>query len=199
MQSSARIFRCFPIIIRSKPPRITRKTETLMNIPQVTCTTNYRLCSSDVLPPPAAEGQGKTQFSQKIQAIVDQISQLNLIEVSELNDCLKKTLNIQDAPMMAVGAMPAAGAAAAAAEPEEEEQPEKVVKMAYEVVLQGFDASKKVALIKEIKSLIEGMNLVKAKQFVEGTPALVKGDLTKEEAEELKKKLESVGAEVTVK
>ena len=55
-----------------------------------------------------------------------------------------------------------------------------------------------VALIKEIKNQVEGMNLVQAKKFVESCPAVVKTDIGKDEAESLKKALEAVGAECTV-
>lgn len=59
-----------------------------------------------------------------------------------------------------------------------------------------FDDSKKVALIKEIKSIVEGMNLVQAKKFVESAPQVLKSGVSKEEAETLKKSLEGLGAVV---
>ncbi len=62
-------------------------------------------------PIPDAEGAAKS-YSPKIQGIVKDISQLTLLEVADLNDLLKKTLNISDAPMMMAGAMPAAAAPA---------------------------------------------------------------------------------------
>lgn len=60
--------------------------------------------------------------------------------------------------------------------------------------LESFDAAKKVTLIKEIKNLIEGMNLVQAKKFVETCPMVVKADLSKDEAEKLKDALTAAGA-----
>ena len=59
--------------------------------------------------------------------------------------------------------------------------------------MEAFSADKKVALIKEIKNNVEGMNLVQAKKFVESAPAVVKTDLSKDEADKLKAALELVG------
>lgn len=61
-----------------------------------------------------------------------------------------------------------------------------------------FDPTQKVALIKEVKNLFEGMNLVQAKKFVESVPAIVKEDVTKEEAEKLKESLAKIGAVVEI-
>lgn len=63
----------------------------------------------------------------------------------------------------------------------------------FSVKLTQFDAAKKIALIKEVRSLVQGLNLVQAKKFVESLPAVVKEDLSKKEAEELKAKLEKIG------
>ncbi|XP_041364125.1 39S ribosomal protein L12, mitochondrial-like, partial [Gigantopelta aegis] len=123
-------------------------------------------------------------YAPKLEKIVDDISQLNLLEVADLNELLKKRLNIADAPMMAYGAM-----AAPAAKEDEEEMAPKQEKVAFTVKLMKFDEGKKVQLIKQIKTLMEGMNLVQAKKFVESAPAVVKSDITKEEAETLKKAL----------
>ncbi|KAJ8967608.1 hypothetical protein NQ314_002726 [Rhamnusium bicolor] len=61
-----------------------------------------------------------------------------------------------------------------------------------------FEEKQKVALIKEIKSLLEGMNLVQAKKFVESAPIVVKADIPKEESEKLKEAIEKVGGTVVV-
>merc|ERR1712098_739652 len=139
--------------------------------------------NSDVIPPPPANIESKT-YSPKIEKLVTDISKLTLLEVADLNELLKKTLNIQDVPMMAMGAMPAAA-------PKRE-------KVSSTVKLIKFDAGKKVPLIKEIKSQIEGLNLVQAKKFVESAPQVVKADIPKEEAEKLKEALAAVGAEVEI-
>lgn len=61
-----------------------------------------------------------------------------------------------------------------------------------------FDDKQKVPLIKEIKSLLPGTNLVQAKKFVESAPQVVKADIPKEEAEKLKEALSKVGAEIVI-
>lgn len=61
-----------------------------------------------------------------------------------------------------------------------------------------FDDTKKIALIKEVKNLFEGMNLVQAKKFVESVPTIVKEDISKEEAEKLKEQLTKIGAIIEI-
>lgn len=142
------------------------------------------------VPPPSNVDK---PVSPKIEQLVTQISQLNLIEVSELSGLLKKRLNLPDAPAFPVGGF----AAAPAAGDEEEAEPAKV-KSAYTVKLMKFEDKQKVALIKEIKNLVEGLNLVQAKKFVESAPTIVKADITKEEADKLKEAIEKVGGTVEV-
>ena len=133
------------------------------------------------------------EYTPKITALVDQIAALNLLEVSDLNALLKERLNISDAPVMMAG-MGGAPAAAAAPEEEEEEEAPAAIQTAFTIKLKEFDTAKKVALIKELKAQVEGMNLVQAKKFVESAPAVVKADVSKDEAEALKKALEAAGA-----
>lgn len=143
---------------------------------------------------PSPSGEPKN-YPVKIQNIVNEISKLTLLEVAELNQLLKKSLNIPDAaPMMPMGFMPMAAAPATEGE---EQEPQKV-KSSFTVKLSKFDESKKVALIREIKGLMEGMNLVQAKKFVESAPQVVKADIGKDEADKLKAALEAVGATVEV-
>lgn len=158
--------------------------------------------ASSAVPPPTLDGQPK-EYSAKIQTLVDEISKLNLIEVSDLNELLRKRLNIRDVPMAVGFASQAAGAGGAAAgakkaEEEKEEEAPKATKSSFRVKLMKFDDAKKVALIKEIKSLVENMNLVQAKKFVESAPQVLKNDVTKDDAEKLKAQLEKVGATVEI-
>lgn len=156
--------------------------------------TNVR-SSAEALREPAPEGSGPPP-NPKLQAIVNDIATLNLLEVSELSALLKKTLNLPDAPVVAFGA----GVAPAQAPAEEEEASAgpAVIQSLFKVKLQSFDESKKIVLIKELKNQCEGMNLVQAKKFIESAPALVKEDLSKDEAEALKAALEKFGAVVEV-
>nr|CAD7462660.1 unnamed protein product [Timema tahoe] len=145
---------------------------------------------------PQPEGEVKI-FSPKIEKLVTDISQLNLLEVADLSDALKKRLNLPDTPVMAMGAFAPAGASQVSAEDEEEAAPKKV-QTSFAVKLVKFDDKQKVALIKEIKNLLEGMNLVQAKKFVESAPTIVKGDIGKDEAEKLKEALVKVGAVIEI-
>ncbi|CAG5122847.1 unnamed protein product [Candidula unifasciata] len=152
----------------------------------------YSTAAADILPPPESD-ISKKLYPPKIQKLVEDISHLTLLEVADLNELLKKTLNIRDAPIMAM----AAAAAAPKVEEEVEVAPQRE-KVNFTVKLVNFQADKKVQLIKEVKNLLEGVNLVQAKKFVESLPQVVKADITKEEAEKLKESLVAVGAEVVV-
>lgn len=81
---------------------------------------------------------------------------------------------------------------------QDEEEAPKVQKSSFTVKLNKFDEKQKVALIKEIKNLIPGTNLVQAKKFVESLPQVVKADVPKEESEQLKEALTKVGGEVVI-
>jgi len=153
-----------------------------------------RLMSSDPMPLPSDDLSKAKVYPEKINLIVDQIEKLTLLEVSDLNELLKKRLNISDAPMM-MGAV--ASPAAAPVEEVEEEAP-AAVQTSFTLKLESFEADKKVALIKEIKANVEGYNLVQAKKFVESAPAVVKEDLSKDEAEKLRKALEGAGAKCSI-
>ncbi len=115
-----------------------------------------------------------------------------------MNSLLKNRLNISDAPVMMGGFAPGPGTAPAAVEEEEDEEAPVQVQTSFTVKLNSFDATKKVALIKELKAHVEDMNLVQAKKFVESAPAVVKADIAKDEAEKLKTALEAVGAECVI-
>lgn len=130
----------------------------------------------------------------KLLGIVNEIAKLNLLEVSELSALLKKTLNLPDAPMVAYGGGPVAAATAE----EEEETVQKTVQTSFKVKLVSFDDTKKIVLIKELKNLMQDMNLVQAKKFVESAPAFVKEDIPKDEAVSLKEALEKMGAVIEI-
>lgn len=149
-----------------------------------------RMFSAETLAQPAPSNEERS-YPEKITRIVDDIAKLTLMEVADLNDLLKKTLNIQETPMMA-GAFAAPAAAAA---PQEDDEVASVAKVqtAFTVKLLKFDEAKKIQLIKEMKNLIEGINLVQAKKFVESVPQVVKADLAKDEAEKLKASIEMAG------
>ena len=135
-----------------------------------------------------------TPVDPKIEELAEQITALNLVEASQLADCLKEKLGIDDSPMM-MGAMPGAGVAAggAAGAPAAEEVVEE--KTHFDVKLVSFDASSKLKVIKEVRAL-SGLGLKEAKEFVEGAPKVIKENVSKDDAEEMVEKLKALGAEV---
>ncbi|KAH8406017.1 hypothetical protein KR215_003098 [Drosophila sulfurigaster] len=150
--------------------------------------------ATEKLVPPVPEGAAKPP-NVKLDSIVNNIAALNLLEVAELSTLLKQKLNLPEtafAPQIAVG-----GAVRAAAEDEEEAAPKKV-QTSFKVKMVKFDEKQKVALIKEVKNLLEGMNLVQAKKFVESAPTVVKEDIPKDEAEKLKEALTKAGAVIEI-
>uniref|UniRef100_A0A8C6TTH7 Large ribosomal subunit protein bL12m n=1 Tax=Neogobius melanostomus TaxID=47308 RepID=A0A8C6TTH7_9GOBI len=149
-------------------------------------------CHVDAIASPALDGASK-QYSPKIQQLVNDIASLTLLEVSDLNELLKKTLNIQDVGMMPMGAMAGAMAPAAPAT-EEDEAPAKKEKTHFTVKLTELKTAEKVKLIKEVKNCIQGLNLVQAKKLVESLPQDIRANVSKEEAEKLKAALEAAGA-----
>lgn len=155
-----------------------------------------RSLSSDVIAPPTFEGEEK-KYPAKIQKLVDEITELTLVEVADLNELLKKTLKLPDVPAMSFSAMPA-GKASAAEDEDADDQPVQQQKTQFTIRLIKFDEAKKVAVIKEIKNLVEGMNLVQAKKFVESLPQVVRADVSKEEAEKLKETLTAAGGTAEV-
>ena len=122
--------------------------------------------------------------SEKITALIEEVKGLTVLELSELVHALEEEFGVSAAAMAA----PAAGAAAPAAEEKTE----------FDVVLAGFDAAAKIKVIKAVRE-ITGLGLAEAKAAVEGTPKTLKEAVGKDEAEELKKKLEEAGGKVELK
>ncbi len=123
--------------------------------------------------------------SEKITALIEEVKGLTVLELSELVHALEEEFGVSAAAMAA----PAAGGAAAA--PAEE-------KTEFDVVLAGFDAAAKIKVIKAVRE-ITGQGLAEAKATVEGAPKTLKEAVGKDEAEEMKKKLEEAGAKVELK
>ncbi|KAF1834921.1 54S ribosomal protein L12, mitochondrial precursor [Decorospora gaudefroyi] len=134
----------------------------------------------------------------KIATIVDQISQLTLLETADLVSTLKTRLNIPDMPMGGFVAAGGAGPAAAAAPVEEEEAaPAAQEKSLFNLKLDKFDAGAKPKVIKEIKAML-GLSLVDSKKFVESAPKMMKEGVPKEEAEKIVETLKALGATVVM-
>ena len=126
----------------------------------------------------------------KLEKLVEDLSALSVLEAAELSKLLEEKWGVSAAAPVAVAAAPAAGAAAAAA-PVEEQTEFTVMLMA------GGD--KKINVIKEVRAVRSDLGLKEAKDLVEGAPQNVKENVSKQEAEEVKKKLEEAGASVTIK
>jgi large subunit ribosomal protein L7/L12 len=120
-------------------------------------------------------------------ALVDQLSSLTVLQVAELVKQLEEKWGVSAAAPVAV----AAGPAAAAAAPVEE-------KTAFDVILKEAGTNK-IAVIKEVRAAVAGLGLAEAKALVESAPKALKEGVTKEEAEEIKKKIEAAGAKVEIK
>ena len=123
--------------------------------------------------------------SEKITAMIEEVKALTVLELSELVKAMEEEFGVSAAAMAA----PAAGGAAAEAAEEKTE---------FDVVLAGFDAAAKIKVIKAVRE-ITGLGLAEAKGVVEGAPKTLKEAVSKDEAEEMKKKLEEAGAKVELK
>jgi large subunit ribosomal protein L7/L12 len=125
----------------------------------------------------------------KLEKLVEDLSTLTVLEAAELSKLLEEKWGVSAAAPVAVAAAP--GAAAAPAEAAEEQTEFTVVLAA------GGD--KKINVIKEVRAVRPDLGLKEAKDLVEGAPQNVKENISKQEAEEIKKKLEEAGATVQVK
>ncbi|MGJ3648953.1 50S ribosomal protein L7/L12 [Sphingomonas sp. GlSt437] len=124
-----------------------------------------------------------------LNALVDQLSELTVLEAAELSKLLEEKWGVTAAAAVAVAA-PAGGAGGAAAPAAEE-------KTEFDVILTG-DGGKKINVIKEVRALT-GLGLTEAKTLVESAPKAVKEGVSKDEAEKVKKQLEEAGATVEIK
>ena len=123
-----------------------------------------------------------------LEKIADDLSNLTVLEAAELSKLLEDKWGVSAAAPVAVAAAAPAGGDAAAAEEKD----------TFTVMLAGFDAAKKINVIKEVRA-ITGLGLKEAKDLVEGAPKEVKEDASKDEAGEIKEKLEAAGATVELK
>jgi large subunit ribosomal protein L7/L12 len=124
--------------------------------------------------------------------LVEQLSELSVLEIAGLVKQLEEKWGVSAAAPVAVAAGPAAGPGAGAAAALAEE------KSTFDVILKEM-GSNKIAVIKEVRGAVPGLGLADAKALVEGAPKTIKEGVTKEEAEEIKKKIEAAGAKVEIK
>jgi large subunit ribosomal protein L7/L12 len=124
----------------------------------------------------------------KVETLRDELSKLTVLEMSELKTLLEDHWGVKAAAAATVIAAPAAGAGAAAAEEATD----------FQVTLKEVPADKKIGVIKVIREIMS-LGLKEAKDLTEAAPKVVKESAPKAEAEDIKKKLEAAGAQVTLK
>ena len=134
------------------------------------------------------EATATVEVAENLKTIGDQIAGLTLKEAKELSDYLKDAHGIEAA---AGGAVVMAGGGDAGGGEAAAEQTE------FDAILTGF-GDKKIAIIKEVRA-ITGLGLKEAKELVEGVPSKLKEGVSKEDAEEAKKKIEDAGGTVEIK
>lgn len=126
----------------------------------------------------------------KKEEILDAISGMTVLELSELIKAMEEKFGVTAAAPVAVAAVAAPGAGAAESAAEEQTE--------FDVILKSFDEGKKIPIIKEVRA-ITGLGLKEAKDLVEAGGKTVKEGVSKEEAKSIKEKLEAAGAVVEVK
>jgi large subunit ribosomal protein L7/L12 len=122
--------------------------------------------------------------------LVDQLGKMTVLELVELKNALEEAWGVTAAAPVAMAAMP--GVAAAGAEEAAEEQ------TAFDVMLTAI-GDKKIQVIRVVREVVPGLGLKEAKDLVESAPAAIKEGVTKDEAEQMKAKLEETGATVEIK
>lgn len=135
----------------------------------------------------ADEEKTSVEVPEKFKTLVDQIEKLSVLELSELVKVLEDKFGVSAAAPMMMGAMPAAGGTAAGAEEKTE--------FTVELTAAGDN---KINVIKVVRE-VTGLGLKEAKDIVDAAPKVVKENIAKAEAEELKKKLEEAGGTVVLK
>lgn len=137
------------------------------------------------------EEKEEVKVPDKFKDIVEKIESMNVLDLAELVKILEKKFGVSAAPMAVA---PMAGQAGAAGGQEQGGTEEKI---SFNVELQGA-GEQKIQVIKVVKEIL-GLGLKEAKDLVEGAPKTIKEGVKKEEAEEIKKKLEEAGAKVELK
>jgi large subunit ribosomal protein L7/L12 len=132
------------------------------------------------------------KMAADIKKTVEDLNKYTVLEIAKLVKQLEEDWGVSAAAPVAVAAAPAGGAAAAAAAPAAEE------KTTFEVILKEMGGNK-IGVIKEVRSAVPGLGLAEAKALVEGAPKTIKEGVTKQEADEIKKRIEAAGAKVEIK
>ncbi|CAJ2635669.1 unnamed protein product [Trifolium pratense] len=145
-----------------------------------------------------------SQDSEKVSAIVDELTGLTLLEVMDLVEVMREKKGINELPIMmlmvpgmGIRGIPRGVGGAKGGGGEKGGEEKKVEKTAFDVKLDGFDAAAKIKIIKEVRTFTS-LGLKEAKDLVEKAPTLLKKGVTKEEAESIIAKLKEVGAKASM-
>lgn len=125
----------------------------------------------------------------KLEQIIEDLSALTVLEAAELATMLEEKWGVSAAAPVAVAAVAGGGDAGGGAAEEQTE---------FDVILTG-PGDKKINVIKVVREVVSGLGLKEAKELVEAAPKAIKEGVSKEEAEELKKKFEEAGASIELK
>ncbi|KAL5549208.1 hypothetical protein UlMin_004439 [Ulmus minor] len=148
-----------------------------------------------------ASPESRPSPPERVMAIADELSDLTLLEVSDLTEVLRDKLGVKEMPTMMVmmpgmgfGSLKGGAKGGPGAAKGEEKKAEKT---AFDLKLEGFDTAAKIKVIKEVRSFTD-LGLKEAKDLVEKAPTLLKKGVTKEEAESIIAKMKGVGAKVSM-
>ena len=131
-------------------------------------------------------------MSNKISNIIDELKSLSLLEAADLVKQIEETFGVDASAASASGVVMMPAESGEASSTDSEEQTE------FDVILEEVPAPKKITILKVVRSLTS-LGLKEAKELVESTPKLIKESTSKEDAEEIRSKLEEVGAKVSIK
>uniref|UniRef100_A0A452ZU38 Large ribosomal subunit protein bL12 C-terminal domain-containing protein n=3 Tax=Triticeae TaxID=147389 RepID=A0A452ZU38_AEGTS len=156
--------------------------------------TDYDPSTFDPTAPPS-----RPPPSDRVWRLVDDVSALTLAEAAELSALLLRRLDIPSAPPIAIlnSAAGLGGGGAAAAGAAGDKPAAAAEKTVFELRLDSFDAASKIKVIKEIRTFTD-LGLKEAKELVEKAPAVIKGGLSKEEAEKIVERMKALGAKVVM-
>ena len=130
--------------------------------------------------------------SDKVAQVIDLVKEMTALELVDLKKAFEETFDVQASAPMMMGPMMAGPAAGGEAGAQEEE------KTSFDVVLESFDAAKKIQVIKVVRA-VTSLGLKEAKDLVEGAPKPVREGVSKDEGEKIQKELEEAGAKVSLK
>ena len=142
--------------------------------------------------PPLDKGDGSPPTPDYLDALADEIVHLSVLEMNELVNKMAEHYGFHEGMLSPEGGALAGGDVEGEAAEEKQE-----AKTAFDVKLVAFDAKAKIKIIKEVRA-IAGLGLKEAKEFVEGVPKVILKDVKQEEADEIKAKLEELGATVEI-